>query len=337
MTIDNATAGKEELPFPKKPPPRGMRWMASGRLWLAALALGLMALVLSIVMPARQRLAALRYLDEREIEYELSPRNEWIADRLGDRGRAFHDMKRIYALGVTEEDLIRIAQFTEASHVHCALNWPPEPVDERSIVALKGLTQLDYLSLVGERFTDDALAEVLSARPPLSVVTLTATRAGHNTLRAIEKSDTLTTMMLNGGFPQDADFAGVLPPPHLKNLYLWGRQRGDQAAIWASNAQELQSIQLLHCQITDEGLSDIAQLKNLESVDIRQCPHVTTAGIAHLTALPRLRSLQLDGELLTPETLPILQRMPKLESVNNPDGIDPDVRAVLESQWPSGQ
>jgi hypothetical protein len=334
-TIDNPIAEAPPTPYPTKPHSRCLTWLASKRLWIVGLLLAFVAIAFSVVIPVRERLAALRYLNAREIEYELSPHDAWMTERFGEWAVLFRSVERIKAQGITEDDLLQIAHFTEAKRVHCGQYSPYEPVDERSVLALRSLTHVESLSLAGECFTDSALTEVLSARPPLSTMAIHGTQGGRNMLLALHECETLTTLIVNGRSPDDADFAVTLPPPHLKTLYLWGGQRGDQAARWASNAHELQSISILGGQITEEGLADLSRVKTLESVDLFQCPNVTAAGLEHLTALPNLRTLGLPGELVTAETLEILQRMPSLDTVNYSDSINPYLRAVVESQWPS--
>jgi hypothetical protein len=92
----------------------------------------------------------------------------------------------------------------------------------------------------------------------------------------------------------------------------------------------LKSLLLGGLQATDESMRTVAELDSLESVTIlthrwfdkvdrgktRQSPHrVTAAGIAHLAALPRLRSFGIDGGKLDDHSLRTLGQFRKLEEL----------------------
>ncbi len=57
----------------------------------------------------------------------------------------------------------------------------------------------------------------------------------------------------------------------------------------------VRSINLSHCDVGDEELETLLQFKGLEQINLCDCPRVTSAGVAELRRLPRMKLVWVDG------------------------------------------
>jgi len=64
-----------------------------------------------------------------------------------------------------------------------------------------------------------------------------------------------------------------------------------------SNMTSLESLNVKRCEIDDEGMSVISQLKNLTFLNVSFCISVTDQGVASLSHLKELKNLLLTGSL----------------------------------------
>lgn len=106
-----------------------------------------------------------------------------------------------------------------------------------------------------------------------------------------------------------APFACPLPHAPL-TFYCLQVGNGGLASI-SRGSPGLAHIHLKGCtQITDDGMSSIAALKELETVDLRACTSVTARGVVALQQLQRLRQVYLHGADVTGRDME-LSRTPK--------------------------
>jgi hypothetical protein len=93
----------------------------------------------------------------------------------------------------------------------------------------------------------------------------------------------------------DAGFRHVGECRNLEGLWcMYCRETGDEAT------EHIKDLRLKHyyagkTQITDRSLEILGRMSSLEKLEFWQCAGITDAGIAHLTQLPRLREIGLDG------------------------------------------
>jgi hypothetical protein len=90
--------------------------------------------------------------------------------------------------------------------------------------------------------------------------------------------------------------------PRLKTLSLGTAVVDDACAERIAACRQLQSLQLVYTNITDDGLNKFADLPKLSRLDIDSAV-VTDAGVKHLMRLPKLAHLSLRASRLTDESL----------------------------------
>lgn len=82
----------------------------------------------------------------------------------------------------------------------------------------------------------------------------------------------------------------------------------------ASLEDKLRRINLSHTTISDQGLAQIAKMKQLEQLRLAS-PHITNAGVAALAGLPHLKHLHLIAVPLTDADLVHLHELKNLQSL----------------------
>lgn len=84
--------------------------------------------------------------------------------------------------------------------------------------------------------------------------------------------------------------------PQLKMLNLSeNRKISDRGLKFLKHLPELTALNLSSCDLTDQGLPELAALKNLEWLNLSYCNRITYIGIKSLTGLSRLTYLDLQG------------------------------------------
>jgi hypothetical protein len=103
----------------------------------------------------------------------------------------------------------------------------------------------------------------------------------------------------------------------VRELELRGHAVGDAGCEWIAGLKNLRVLNLHACGITDEGLKQLAQLKQLERLDVGYSHgRITDAGTAALTTLRNLQDLNIYNSGITDRTLQdTLGRLPKLRRV----------------------
>ena len=146
-----------------------------------------------------------------------------------------------------------------------------------SIAKLKGLRHLDLSSYVGTesygwmRFTPEGLSQLI-------------------------KLEELETLRLAGHAPA-ADFFDF---PKLMSVSVGGID--DAAASRIAQCRNLQSLELMYADITDDGLKQIATIGGLRRLSLNSTV-ISDAGMAHLTALPLLEQVELRATNVSDEAL----------------------------------
>ena len=83
---------------------------------------------------------------------------------------------------------------------------------------------------------------------------------------------------------------------YLEALWcMYCRDTGDIATEHIGSLTKLKSYYAGSSQITDRSLEILGCMPSLERIRLESCLKITDAGVAHLTKLPALRELTLDG------------------------------------------
>lgn len=173
--------------------------------------------------------------------------------------------------------------------------------------------------------TDDS---VLAAIEPMTTLRLLdlwiasdVTDEGLAHLAHLEHLETLCVM----GHVTDDGLVHLANLTQMRRLFL-GERITDAGLTHLRNMDQLAQLVLsVSCDITDEGLREIGQLTSLRSLDLASArsiprvvvnPQITDDGIAHLTSLRGLVSLNISGTGITDEGLRHLTDLPDLRQLD---------------------
>ena len=171
--------------------------------------------------------------------------------------------------------------------------------------SLEGMQQLTYLRLYQEgRLTDAALTSIakMKALKHLDLTSYGGTesygrmRFTAQGLRQLTELRELESLGLAGHAPE-ADFFAF---PKLTSLSVGGVD--DASASRIAQCRNLQSLDLMYADITDDGMKYLAALQGLRRLNLSSTV-ITDAGIAHLKDLPQLEQVLLRATKLSDETL----------------------------------
>jgi RNA polymerase sigma factor (sigma-70 family) len=221
-------------------------------------------------------------------------------------------------------DLNRLPTITDAGMKEIAgltslqtLNLNLTKVTDAGVKELAGLRNLQTLSLIGTPVTDAAMKHVnkLANLQMLGLSLTGVTAAGLAELRNLKRLHTLIlTDPIPGGGRQRA-----ITDAKLKTL----REIGLLHALDVATAKdgkrpaapaEVVKLDLVYAQVTDAGLAELREFKNLESLELAGTK-VTDAGLAELKQLPRLQTLSLWGTAVTDASLTRLKDLPRLQTL----------------------
>ena len=190
--------------------------------------------------------------------------------------------------------------------------WLPSQADNGSLQSLAPLTELRELSLAGKRITNRGL-RALEQLPSLHTLRLPEQLAGLTALRHVADCTQLRNLQLQGRLVNDASLAALTKLTNLEELRLGGdRVSPDGLAQLAA----LPSLRYLffwseHCD--DAALEAISQIKSLRQLRFGRDIHITHAGVAHLTNLPKLEDLSLFDTPITDIALVHVSKMHQLK------------------------
>jgi hypothetical protein len=208
------------------------------------------------------------------------------------------------------------------------------PVDDASAAALLGAPHMRVVRLDGTPITDAALAGapgpalvelylsftsigdpglglVDRTAPHLTALGLGHTRIGDASIERIARLGDLRTLVLSNIQVSPEALTGLASLHALERLYLDQTHAGD--AVLAALAPARDTLRVLHLggsDVSDAGLPALRAFTELDELTIGDSR--MTAGIADLSAWPRLRTLSLVGLELGDKAVPQLAARPSL-------------------------
>ena len=141
------------------------------------------------------------------------------------------------------------------------------------------------------------MVAVDDTRPSGTVTTVNIPNSGpvKDALKLVKKLKNLNTLSL---FDR-----AVIKDAELRELHL------------KDTAPNLQVLSLFACGITDAGLKELKELKNLRRLQLANNEDITDAGLKELSRLPELRFLDLGGTQVTDAGLKELKDLPSLQEL----------------------
>jgi serine/threonine protein kinase/Leucine-rich repeat (LRR) protein len=166
-------------------------------------------------------------------------------------------------------------------------------VGDSDLARLKGLTNLEQLSLQGTRVSDAGLADLKGHKGlvHLNLTGTTVTDAGLVNLKGLTNLTSLSlgsTQVGNGGLEH---LKGLT---NLTSLHLDMTEVGDAGLVHLKGLTNLRLLGLPHTQVSNAGLEHLQGLTKLQELTLG-ATKVSDAGLEYLTGMTQLRSLSLPG------------------------------------------
>ena len=169
----------------------------------------------------------------------------------------------------------------------------------RHLVRMPQLRELDLsMTAVSERGL-----EVIRDLPNLERLNLMWTNTGDGVIRLLAGRNSLTHFR-SGSYVTDEGLA------QLRDLPVFAEWRGGEVEMELLSPDVKPNQLVLRGRISDHGLSNLRGLDGLFGLDIDSSLPLSKAGIAHLTALPRLGRLSIDAK---DDSMPAIAAMPALQ------------------------
>lgn len=249
------------------------------------------------------------------------------------------DLKLLKALTSLEALKIQRSQITDASlevleglRKLRSLSLTAPQITAAGVAHLKGLTHLESLTLAGPNIGDKALVHLkpLSRLTSLTFLSPSFTGTGTRHLTGLKKLkvldlsfDTITGDGLKqiGKLPAverlslgktDAGYRHLKGLKTLKSIKFWWRVP-DNALEELKAVKSLEVVELDGRWITNAGLSSLAELPNLRTLNLTGARRVTGAGFAHLSRMTKLRELRMGSTRVRDADLQNLQGLTRLE------------------------
>ena len=184
----------------------------------------------------------------------------------------------------TDDVLAAIATIPRLRWLHCQ-----DPVaGDEGFIALGQCATLEHLaSRVSRRMTDRGFAAI-ARLPRLRSLGVGGPRISDAAMAHLADAPALVDLgpIMFG----DAAFEHIARIPRLERLTnMYNRSTGDAATRYLRAHRTLVHYGAFGTQITDESLSILAGLPQLETVALTNCDFITDEGLLKLAALPRLR------------------------------------------------
>ncbi len=247
-----------------------------------------------------------------EYDYELQdfgnpsaradpPGPAWLSNLLGVNPFATVVRVRLESASVTDASLKHLKGLTQLQ----ALSLAGTKVTDTGLEHLRGLTELKALNLVGTQVTDAGLEHLrgLTRLQSLYLASTQVTGAGLEHLKGLAKLQVLDLSRTKG---TDAGLEHLEGLTQLQDLYLNGTQVTDAGLEQLKGLTQLQTLELNGTNVTDAGLEHLKGLTKLYDLSLSGTK-VTDAGFSeHLRGLTHLRYLYLNRTKVTDEGVQVL-------------------------------
>lgn len=182
---------------------------------------------------------------------------------------------------------------------------------------LKGLTNLEVLSIPGGQFTDAGMAH-LAGMTKLKRLTLISASSvfSDEGFKAFVGMNDLEWLFISGKlFVTDAGLAHLKNKSKLVNLFLGNSQITDAGLVHLQNKPSLAFLHLNETDISDAGLEHLQSLTGLRNLNLRGT-RVAGPGLADLKGLSKLSDLDLSDTRIDDKALKELSGFSGLARLN---------------------
>ncbi|MGH7140696.1 MAG: leucine-rich repeat domain-containing protein [Pirellulales bacterium] len=197
--------------------------------------------------------------------------------------------------------------------------------DDDSLDLMDHWSGLRYLGLSETHITDSGIPHLTALRW-LSGLDLSGTRVSGATFAQLPPS--LTNLRLARSAVTDESLKHLAKLPWLDALHFTDTRIGDAGVANLAGAIRLQSLDVSGTQVTDAALASIARNHpSVQRIELRRT-RITAAGLAHLTASPKLYALVLRDCTIGDEAIEALIRCRSLRTLDligtrvTPAGVD---------------
>jgi Leucine-rich repeat (LRR) protein len=162
----------------------------------------------------------------------------WIKRIAGENFHSFLDRSRIVGVDMTGEK-----------------------IDDLAVAALRGLTDVDYLSLEDSRVTEKGL-EVVAGLKSLTKLNLRNTPV--RDFSRLEELPALEMLMVDFSKARDADFGTLARLPRLRQLSASRTQMSDAGVAELSKIKTLEELNISYAMLGEHGLAPLQGHANLK-------------------------------------------------------------------------
>lgn len=216
-------------------------------------------------------------------------------------------------LNVVPETIRKLAACPALTHLTLG---GENDLSRQHLAELKHFSKLRHFQWVNSPLDDDGLLaicelsnleslDLLGNRDPATAKTLTK-RGFHG----LSKLKSLQALQMSG--PANDAMTAIANLPALEGVQLWADDLTDQGLLNLATLKQLVSFKSDSDNITDAGLKVFSNTPNLEWLRLGSTK-ITDAGIANLNSLTKLKWLELSSPGITDASLPILLQMIELE------------------------
>jgi hypothetical protein len=246
------------------------------------------------------------------------------------------DLRRVATLPSLEEINLAYTKVTDLGleeliplqNVKVLNLYYAEYVSDLGIAHLKHWKNLEYLNVRGTKVTS-SLFEHIAKMSRLRFLDVAHSRVNDDFFELLANLEQLEHLSFGGNKMSGAALPMLKLLPSLRELRVGGGQRTD-SGLWSvavtdfnvdeiAQLEQLEVLDLREAPLTDRGVTKLNQLRNLQSLDLCST-RVSAKGIAALSQLPQLRQLKLwQAKGIDDTAVPHFLAMPQLEVLEIPE------------------
>ncbi len=149
----------------------------------------------------------------------------------------------------------------------------------------------------------------------LKILTLADSLCDDETMKSIEKFETLERLHLSSTQISDSCSASISRLKNLKVLKLSDTTIGDKVLEAISQFKQLEHLEIQQTQITDRGIESLSKIESLESLFLGKNA-LFDKGIKHLAKLKNLKDFLFENSKAPDELLEAISQCPKISSLD---------------------